>query len=503
MEVIDLTRDDSTYSEDDSVPFPAALSLPHLQEDKADMESDLEEAGGNIIDLLLSTLPSSQNQDVTPEITNPQNDCGSSGKQDSGPCAALRDASACIDRGSIGTRRSTLPDRISRSTAAGKSDMTQKRSAQVMIAESRSQETNSGKTAMQKPLWEVGQTPDRFKFTHTFSLRSSSGSSNVSIEDNFLVTYTCSLSSLTAWLDDLPYEALLGFDTEGGGAIVQLCSLGTSKILIFSVPEVADQQYRSACSAALSNVIGSSRYLKVGVAAFEDALKLNRSYDIKTRAIFDLGFLSRDLQISKTGEVTRTFEAEQQKGVLVINEGNPVSLSAGLKNLFKSMFVSRFEQLEPVPKDTYADPSVYVPRYHRWSHYPIASSDLLYAAKDSVFGCMLYNAMIIKYTEDESRVLWRLAAAEYEKRYLRSLKRGSFDMRQVKKVAAPTALVPETRLAKSKPPSAASCPSDDLDSPVRKRKKFVKEQARLNNAIKRLKAERKALEEAYMGKLHK
>lgn len=109
----------------------------------------------------------------------------------------------------------------------------------------RAQSANLSRSSMSlKPLIMDGRSKSDIKFTHSFVLRSSLGDTDVSIEDEFTVIYTCDATSLNAWVSDLPPQGcVLGFDTEGNGVVTQLCSLTTMRILIFSMPWFAPQVY--------------------------------------------------------------------------------------------------------------------------------------------------------------------------------------------------------------------------------------------------------------------
>lgn len=261
-------------------------------------------------------------------------------------------------------------------------------------------------------------------FTHRFTLRATQGDSQVSINDEFAVIYTSSLATLTQWIDNLPMHGTLGFDTEGDGCMTQLCSLCTKEIMIWVMPLHAAPNQQAACSVALSRVLGSADRLKVGIAAFEDAIKLDLRYQVTVSSIFDLTFLANDLQISKKGVMSRRFDNERRNGVVIIHdEDHNVSLNMGLKGLFKDVFTSHFCDLES--RDHYASPNFQAHGALKWITYPLRTQELLYAAKDALFGSLLYNAMISKFTESEQVGLQENARHELEKRRTRRLKKAT------------------------------------------------------------------------------
>ena len=256
-------------------------------------------------------------------------------------------------------------------------------------------------------------------FSHRFRLRASSGSSQVSIEDSFCLTYTSSDKVLQDWIDALPKTCTLGFDTEGSGCVTQLCCLSRSCVLIFAFPVDAPVSIRQKCTATLSGVLSSKRYLKVGIAAFDDAVKLTRHYDITCAKIFDLTYLSRDLQISPAGEIHRRFIKEKERGIVIIDEVDCRTLPFGLKTLFQDLFHANFGDIQSMEGEAYPSPCEKASQ-NKWSQYPISLSDLRYAAKDAIFGVLLYNLMISKFTEPEIRDLEARAGQEHQKRLRRS-----------------------------------------------------------------------------------
>ncbi|CCG85090.1 protein of unknown function [Taphrina deformans PYCC 5710] len=299
-----------------------------------------------------------------------------------------------------------------------------------------------------------GGDPSTFEFTHHFKLCSTQGNNLVSIQDEFTLTYTSSLTSLTEWISHLPPSCTLGFDTEGEAQVIQLCCLLTSKLLIFMMPGTALPSYRARCAAALTSVVGSDAYLKVGIAAFEDAIKLRRAMAVESSSIFDLTYLARDLQINRvTGATSRTFQADTRRGTVVISDdddddddcddsgGHRTRLKSGLKSLFRDLFTAHFSDIQSLPIDSanpYRDPDRPGRREQKWTTYPLRRRDLLYAAKDALFGSLLYNALMIKYSQAEIRQLEQDAARALEARKRRAAMRS----RCVDPRARPARLVP-------------------------------------------------------------
>lgn len=174
-------------------------------------------------------------------------------------------------------------------------------------------------------------------------------------------------------------------------------------------------------------MLSSTKYLKVGIAAFEDALKLQWSYQIEAANIFDLTFLSKELEINSKGEITRSLKEDKSRGILVVRDDDAMDLSSGLKVLFYSMFTAKFGELESIPGHTYPLYSrnyAHMPR-NKWTTYPLLLKDLAYAAKDAIFGSLLYNAMIIKFNESEVAKLKSAAIVELRRRKLKKERRGA------------------------------------------------------------------------------
>lgn len=278
------------------------------------------------------------------------------------------------------------------------------------------------------------QTPCDVDFTHEFSMASSSGTDLVTIEDTYTVTYTSCPATLSRWTRALPRSTILGFDTEGEGEVTQLCSLSNSAILIFAMP----RRRAAACIDALSQVMTSRRYLKVGIAAFHDAIKLYRKFGISANGVFDLTYLASDLRISDAGTMSRTFRADQKRGVLVIQDidtEQSLALHHGLKALFDDLFKSQFQRLSSLPSPRGGTPR-YVPPRHaargalKWTTHPLRKEELLYAAKDALFGVLLYHKMITMFSESEVMQLRAEASLEFQHR----MEKGRHDIHKKRKV---------------------------------------------------------------------
>ena len=269
------------------------------------------------------------------------------------------------------------------------------------------------------------------RYTHRLSLKAVAGHATAAMQEDFSVIYTSELHSLEEFIAELPEECALGFDTEGDGMITQLCCLQTSKILIFCVPNHAGRKYRNRFAISMSKVMGSDKYVKVGVAAIQDAIKLHKGYNVVSRSIFDINFLGDDLMISAAGELTRAHRQAHRDGIIVIREDNVTALPKGLKKLFSNSFEACFSEVQPISGDTYQDPGQpfvgrrkltheekHAGRKHReayigpWANYPLPANKLTYAAKDAIFGIYIYNKMLVKYTADELASLHAKADAE-------------------------------------------------------------------------------------------
>lgn len=464
MEVIDLTMDDC-LPDNDPIPFDpckdAMLEINTVSADAASSILQREETDEEIKRFILDLLPLSQNKAQSEELAAPcpydsayasisETDGLSRSEVEDGQlalstlvtemgCSNKRERSYGSDSEedelrstravSISSDDLDLPDIKQLEHLSESESEPETPEPDVADTESIGQSAKPKRTkrpSRQRPLWMVGQSKRRYEFEHIFSLKASSGDSETSIEDDLTVTYTCSLSSLTNWIEQLPKTSLLGFDTEGDGAVLQLCCLNTSRILIFAMPLMAREDYRKACCTAISNVIGSDKYLKVGIAAFDDAIKLHRFWGVSVKSIFDLAYLANDLQISRDGSISRIFSNEKKAGIIVINECAASGLPKGLKSLTREMFVSRFQTLQPIPVDSYQtleQGAIKVGKGgQKWIEYPLRYYDLLYAAKDALWGSLLYNAMISKFTDAEVVQLKARASTEMHRRLSRPVK---------------------------------------------------------------------------------
>lgn len=294
-------------------------------------------------------------------------------------------------------------------------------------------------TADRNLVEELGRSQPRVRraqykdFTHHLILKAVSGSAALSIEDEFSIVYTSSNESLRSYIANLPRSCALGFDTEGDGVVTQICCLQNTSILIFCMPLQASLIYRSQCADTLSSIIGSKDYIKVGIAAVDDAMKLHLNYGVQVENIFDLNTLGSDLSYTETGEITRTYAEDRSRGVIVIDDSRTSELPRGLKKLFWGFFSSHFDPI--IVDKSYSIMSNNSDRtrsqiiatpgkpYNQWTEYPLSEMRLEYAAKDAIFGSFLYNKMISKFSSNEISKLQHNAAVELQTRKARRQKR--------------------------------------------------------------------------------
>lgn len=236
-------------------------------------------------------------------------------------------------------------------------------------------------------------------FTYRFSFEPSFvGPDNSKIR--FVVVYTCALSSLRSYLDELPEQAVLGFGTRRDGHLIQLCCLETRTILVFCMPVSAIQEYIEACSAAISIALGSDRYLKVAMLAIDQAITLSRFY--KVINVFDLYLLAEDLEISVCGDIAKSLSDDKHRGIAIKDTRKCKRSSHGLAKLRKKFIGYSFDCLQclgskPYPGDRKAGKSLIDSKY---SHL-LSQFVLFDAAKEALFAVLAYDAMITKFSKIE------------------------------------------------------------------------------------------------------
>lgn len=260
----------------------------------------------------------------------------------------------------------------------------------------------SAETQVRRPTSSAvvdGTDPtDTSQFTHRFSLKPSSVAPK-ELKEGFTVVYTCSLTSLSSFIDELPAQAVLGFSTKADGVIVQLCCLETRMILVFRMPIEANQTHRETCSAAISDVFGLDKYMKVSMAAFDHALKLNRFYNVTTSEIFDLYFLAKDLEFSISGDIAKSLSNDYHCGIAINTTRKYKSPSQGLARLRKDLIGFSFDYLENLDAESYHETQLKGKRLddQNWIRYPISLGLLFEAAKEALFGVLAYNALMVKF----------------------------------------------------------------------------------------------------------